>query len=208
MSKANSNRWSAFWKRLEAKGDPAPIYLDLANRYSESHRAYHNLGHIEACFLEFDPVRQLARSGDAIEAAIWFHDVVYDSHAKDNEERSAALAKATLKAAGLQEKFTENVFKLILATKHAFPPEDHDAALLVDVDLSILGQSQTKFDEYERQIREEYNWVDAQAFVAGRFGVLKSFVERPFIYSTAYFRKKYESCARENIIRSIAGLAR
>jgi predicted metal-dependent HD superfamily phosphohydrolase len=206
MANPNSDRWFALWKRLQAKSDPAPIYLDLIGRYSEPHRAYHNLGHVEACFLEFDPVRHLANNEDALEAAIWFHDVVYDTHAKDNEERSTAMAESTLTAAGFPDKFTKNVLGLIFATKHTCSPDNPDAALLVDVDLSILGQPQVKFDEYERQIREEYDWVDSQAFAAGRSSILKLFLERPFIYSTDAFRGKYEVRARENMIRSIAHL--
>ena len=83
------------------------------------------------------------------------------------------------------------------------PPEDADAALLVDVDLSILGQSGDRFDQYEEQIRREYDWVEAKAFSAGRSAILKSFLQRPFIYSTEFFRKKYEKPARENLVRSI-----
>ncbi|MDB6123196.1 MAG: N-methyl-D-aspartate receptor subunit [Pedosphaera sp.] len=206
MPKPNSDRWFALWKRLGAQGAPALVYSDLVTHYAESHRAYHNLSHIDACLCEFDRARHLAKNGEAIEAAIWFHDIIYDTHAKDNEERSAALAQSTLKAVGLTDNFTENVFKLILATKHTSMPSGLDATLLVDVDLSILGQSQAKFDEYERQIREEYNWVDAQAFAIGRSSVLKSFLERSSIYSTDFFRSKYEAKARENIIQSLAQL--
>jgi predicted metal-dependent HD superfamily phosphohydrolase len=35
---------------------------------------------------------------------------------------------------------------LIIATQHNAPPVDPDAAMLVDIDLSILGQLATIFD--------------------------------------------------------------
>src|SRR5207249_3206443 len=101
---------------------------------------------------------------EAIEMAIWYHDAVYDSRAKDNEEQSADLAEKAGKTAGVSSGFLARVRELILATKHVMPPEDADAALLVDVDLSILGQSGDRFDQYEEQIRREYDWVEAKAF--------------------------------------------
>lgn len=77
----------------------------------------------------------------------------------------------------------------------------------MDIDLSILGQDRSKFDEYERQIRSEYSWVAADAFAKGRSAILSSILARPRIYSTGLFYNKYEKIARENLARSIARLA-
>jgi predicted metal-dependent HD superfamily phosphohydrolase len=64
------------------------------------------------------------------------------------------------------------------------------------------------FDQYERQIRLEYEWVTDKAFVSGRSAVLQSFLDRPAIYSTDFFRTKFEVQARHNITRSLACLSR
>jgi predicted metal-dependent HD superfamily phosphohydrolase len=183
-----------------------PAYAKLIERYGEPHRAYHNLRHIRQCLAEFAPARRMAGEQDAVEMAIWYHDAIYDSHAKDNEERSAALAEVAGKAAGMPSGFLSRVSVLILATRHVATPEDADAALLVDIDLSILGQPPSRFDEYEKEIRQEYDWVEAKAFAAGRSTILKSFLERPSIYSTDFFRAKYEAKARENLARSVRRL--
>ena len=58
--------------------------------------------------------------------------------------------------------------ELIVATKHDAVPKDADAGLLVDIDLSILGADPERFDEYERQVRFEYQWVADDAFRAAR----------------------------------------
>ena len=58
-------------------------------------------------------------------------------------------------AAGLGERVAD----LILATKHAAVPTDADARLVVDIDLSILGSAEERFDRYERDVRREYRWV-------------------------------------------------
>ena len=95
---------------------------------------------------------------------------------------------------------------MILDTKHTKPPHDTDGALLVDIDLTILGQSWERFEEYERQIRQEYEWVEAKTFAEGRSAMLKSFLKRPCIYYTNHFGDKYEARARMNLERSITRL--
>ena len=85
-------------------------------------------------------------------------------------------------------------------------PTDPDVQLLVDIDLSILGQPEDKFDEYEWQVRKEYEWVPENQFVAGRSEILRSFLDRLAIYSTRFFRNKYEAQARANIATSLARL--
>ncbi len=200
------NRWAAFWEKLGAQGDAAQVYAPLVAHYGEPHRAYHNLAHIHHCLEEFDGARHLASDENSVEMAIWFHDAIYDSRAKDNEERSAEAAIRVVNEAGLSAAFAQRVDNLILATKHIAPPNDPDAALLVDVDLSILGQPRKRFAGYERQVRREYDWVEEQAFAAGRGAILKSFLERERIFSTEYFRERYETRARENLKWSIGRL--
>jgi len=198
--------WSALWQRLGVKGDTNAVYNDLFVRYSEPHRAYHTLKHIGHCLEELERVRHLASNPDAVELALWYHDVIYDTTAKDSEEQSATLAIEVARNASLPDNFGQLVANLIMATKHTSAPVDPDAQLLVDVDLSILGQSEDKFDEYERQIRKEYDWVAEDAFVAGRSSIMGAFLDRSVIYSTQFFRNKYETQARRNIARSLARL--
>jgi len=165
----------------------------LKARYAEPHRHYHTLEHIEHCLAEFDP-RQ-AREPEAVETAIWFHDAIYDTHRSDNEERSAAWLLELM-----PERKTAAA--MIRVTKD-HRPSTPDEALLVDVDLAILGQPPEAFDRYERQIREEYAWVPGFLFRRKRAAILRGFLERPFIYGTEPFRAKYEGRARENLTRSL-----
>lgn len=199
-------RWTTLWQHLGAQGNAQEVYNDLVARYSEPHRAYHTLEHIGHCFDELEQVRHLAANPDAVELALWYHDAIYDTKAKDNEERSAALVVEMVISASLPDNLGQSVANLIIATKHLAIPIDPDVQLLVDIDLSILGQSEDKFDEYERQVRKEYDWVSEDAFVAGRSAILKSFLDRTNIYATQFFRNKYEAQARRNITRSLARL--
>jgi len=195
-------QWSGLWQRLGASGDPVPVYQDLVRRYSEQGRTYHNLRHVEHCLAELGAIPE----ADDVAFALWFHDAVYDFKAKDNEERSAVLAKRAAQAAALPIWFGAQVETLILATKHQSPPKSAKEMLIVDIDLAILGQDRDRFDEYERQIRLEYSWVPQEAFVKGRAEVLARFLQRTRIYSTEMFSSKYEAIARENLTRSIKAL--
>ncbi len=167
--------------------------------YSEPHRHYHNLRHISDCLSQFDRARHLAADPVAVELAIWFHDAVYDPHAADNEERSAQLAEDWLKKAHASEALAGSVRGLVLATKNHDASLHADAPLLVDVDLSILGQPPDRFWEYERQIREEYAWVAENVFVTKRAEILQSFLARKRIYNTDFFFHPLEAQARINL---------
>jgi len=100
------------------------------------------------------------------------------------------------------------VYKLILATKHDELQRDHDAKLMVDIDLSILGQPRDVFDQYEVNIRKEYAHVPDEQFRLGRKNILQSFLDRESIFATDFFKEKYESKAIENLTRSIQQLSR
>jgi predicted metal-dependent HD superfamily phosphohydrolase len=99
------------------------------------------------------------------------------------------------------------VRELVLATKHNAVPEEEDAKLLVDVDLSILAAPEQRFAEYERQVRQEYGWVPEDAFRQGRARILASLLNRASIYSTAWFASRLEQQARKNLSRSLKELA-
>ena len=182
-------------------------FATLLDRYSESHRAYHTPQHLDECFGAFETAVGSARSPGAVGLALFYHDAIYDTHARDNEEKSAALARGILADAGAPEPLQTYVADLILVTRHAAMPETPDQQLVVDMDLSILGAPQTRFHEYERQIRQEYSWVDEAVFRSVRGKILQEFLARPSIYSTMGFRDRLENSARENLNRSIAALA-
>ena len=196
-------RWLGLWEHLGAQGDPWPPYAELTARYAEPHRAYHTLEHIGHCLDELGAARHLAGDPAMVEMALWYHDAIYETRAADNEERSGALAAAAARGAGLSEVLAARVETLILATRHQATPADADAALLVDIDLSILGADALAFDTYEDQVRREYAWVPEPVFRQRRAEILESFLARPALYSTPYLRSRYEVTARANLRRSI-----
>ena len=75
--------------------------------------------------------------------------------------------------------------------------------LIVDIDLSILGQPRDVFERYEDQIRDEYAWATPASFAVGRCCVLQAFIDRTSIYRLKRFRSRYEKVARENLAWAI-----
>jgi predicted metal-dependent HD superfamily phosphohydrolase len=184
----------------------------LSALYRAGDRRYHGLAHIEALLALTAEYRPALSDPEAVEAAVWFHDAIYDSRGKDNEARSAALARESL-AGRADATRIERIAAMIEATAThqvpAFgdPSATRDAALFLDMDLSILGASPRAFDAYEQAVRREYAWVDEAAWRTGRAAVLKSFLARPYIFHTPEFRDRFEAQARENMERSLERLA-
>jgi predicted metal-dependent HD superfamily phosphohydrolase len=199
--------WTRAWAEL-AVSAPAddPVLTQILAAYSEPHRKYHTLQHLSECLGWLEPVLDQAEHPGEVEIALWFHDAVYALERQDNELRSAEWANAELIDRGVDSEVRERVGALVMATKHAAPPQTTDERLLVDVDLAILGAPRERFDEYEKQIRAEYGWVPGFLFRRKRREVLAGFLARPVLLSSAYFRERLEESARANLQRSIASL--
>ena len=160
------SRWDRCWAALDL---PSPVhaYEDLVQRYAASQRAYHTLEHIRECLTWLERAHDAAERPAEVELALWFHDVIYDPRRNDNEARSADMATRTILEAGGSDALAARIDVLIVATADHGPVEDPDTRLLIDIDLSILGAREARFDEYERQIRQEYAWVPAPRLPSG-----------------------------------------
>jgi predicted metal-dependent HD superfamily phosphohydrolase len=199
------DRWAALWRELGAPPDRSVLEQLLA-RYGEPWRAYHTLLHVHDCLGHLDWALHLSQRPAEMELALWFHDAVYDTRRADNEELSARWAHRHALEQGLPSDVATRVRDLILATKHDALPPDGEAALMIDIDLAILGQPVVAFDPYETQVRQEYGWVEERAFCRGRAAILEGFLQRDSIYQTDHFRGCFEHQARLNLERSLVNL--
>lgn len=200
------SRWQTMWRELGASASDEALFARLIECYSEPHRKYHTMQHLRECMTHLEQVRTVAERAGEVELALLFHDAIYNTRKKDNEERSAKWARDSALAAGLSGDQASRVYQLVMATVHDAVPVGRDAAILVDIDLAILGSDVVRFNEYEVQVREEYSWVLGPLYRAGRRKILQEFANRETIYSTEYFRVNYEAQARSNIARSLARL--
>lgn len=199
-------RWHAAWRQLGAPEADQDLFHRLVACYSEPHRKYHTMQHLNECFAHLESLRSIAERPAEVELALWFHDAIYKTSKKDNEERSAEWARESALAGGLSNDQAGRIFDLVTVTKHNAVPAGRDAEVLVDADLGILGADPARFDEYEGQVREEYPWVPGPLYRRERRRILQEFANRPSIYCTDHFRAKFEAQARDNIARSLARL--
>jgi predicted metal-dependent HD superfamily phosphohydrolase len=197
------SRWKEAWRVLAAAPDPA-LFTALISAYSEPERHYHTLQHLEECFTRSEDLKHLARHPDEIELALWFHDAIHDTRRHDNEKRSAQWAAEVISP--VSREAAKRVHGLVMATRHEAVPEGIDAQILVDVDLSILGAPEQRFDEYELQVRQEYAWVPQPLYRRERRKILAAFRSRASVFSTAKFVELYEAQARKNLERALARL--
>lgn len=200
------SRWDALLRPLGTPATRHHEFEQLVRHYREPHRRYHNLAHIAECLHHFDTVRHMTPDPDVVEAAIWFHDVIYDPRGSDNESASATYADGSLARLGADERYRAEVTRLILLTRHDRLPGDLPGQLIVDVDLASLGASPAVFDENGRNIRREFAHVDDAAYRASRATILKKFAARPRIYLTQVFFDRYETAARANLSRALMAL--
>ena len=199
-------RWQLLWNRL---GVPSPddVRDAVIAEYQAPHRHDHTLDHVLDCLEILDRHRGLAERPLEIELAIWFRDAVYDTRRDDNESASADWAIEALRSAGLATAPIDRVKRMILATCDHESDTDADGRLMLDIDLSILGRAPDRFQEYEAQVRSEFDWVREDAFRAGRLEVLSTFLERTRLFSTDALFEVYEAQARSNLERSVAQLS-
>jgi predicted metal-dependent HD superfamily phosphohydrolase len=177
---------------------------ELVAAYTVPGRAYHDLKHIEDCLGALAAVDGLsAAEREILTEAIWWHDVVYDPTRSDNEELSARLAEQHVRPDLRQE-----VGRLIRLTKtHHVEPDDRLGAILISIDLSILGAEPARYDAYAAAIRREFAYVGDRDYRAGRARVLSQFAARPVIFPDAVFAARYDRRARENLARELASLS-
>lgn len=188
--------------------EPAGVLFDeLVAAYSEPHRHYHNLRHIDEMLKVVGRLREYATDLPSIELAVWLHDFRYDPQASDNEARSAADGEERLHALGVPDDVTARTVALIQTTTHfAAADVDRDAAVLLDADLAIFGAAPARYDQYAAEIRREYAWVAEADYRRGRATVLESFLRRNRIYRTERLYEMGEEAARANLNRELVTL--
>lgn len=197
------------WLDLASDSDVARRWFDeLAAHYGEAHRHYHTLGHVGALLDLANEMETHVEDDTAIRHAIWFHDVIYDPKQSDNEEASAEMAREALATLGAPERLVYRVAEMILATKnHTLDdPADHDLALFLDLDLSILGSGEESYDRYAEAIRHEYSFVPDALYREERKRILEDFLKRKHLFFSEPMRARFEGSARRNVAGEIGRL--
>ena len=186
--------------------DNMDTFYALVHEYQGDHRHYHTLNHVRHCCAELEIYRYWACHPDDIELAIWFHDAIYEPLSRHNERRSADWAVKFLEANGAPAARVNRVRELIMATSHSIEPASPDAALLVDIDLSILAAPESTFNEFEEQVRREYAVVPGFLYRRKRIAILEGFLSRERIYRSLCIPAQQEAMAQANLSSGVSKL--
>ena len=175
------------------------LWSELEKQYSSPRRHYHNLVHLENMITELDAVKKQIANYDVILFSVFYHDVIYNATAGDNEEKSAELARDRLAMLNADADFSTAVERQIIATKKHEKNNNADTNFLLDADLSVLGKDWETYREYAARIRKEYAIYPDILYKPGRKKVLQHFLTLETIYKTDEFKQKYEQQARKNL---------
>ena len=202
----DSKRFAVLWRRAGCSGSSALVFAALTEAYAQPHRHYHAARHIKQVLSEFDAVEVPCEDPVAVELALWFHDAVYDTRKKDNEEASAQWLESAMREAGARPAVWTRAVAHVRATAHGGAEStDLDTHFVLDCDLAILAAPARIFDQYDRQISEEYFWVPADDYRRERAKVLRGFLAQARIFRTPAF-DDYETPANRNLVRALRRL--
>jgi predicted metal-dependent HD superfamily phosphohydrolase len=200
------------WRKDAARfsSSEAPeIFNNLISRHSEPQRHYHGLSHLSALLALLAKHAPHLAGGSAPRLALWWHDAIYNSTAKDNEDQSAILARDHLGRLGASAALIEDVVQIILITKnHWAGGSTGDGDYFLDADIAILGAPPAVYSAYTAGVRQEYSWAPDDAFRAGRSAFLSKALTWPRLFRTEVFETTYATQARTNMQFELAGLSR
>jgi len=149
---------------------------ELPIRWSENHRYYHNTGHLIQIIHDIETnmwFRELnAHEKRALLLAAFFHDVIYDPKAKDNEDQSINYFKNSFKIN--DPKMIKTVCDLIEVTKHRKRPFGKLQRIMWDADNSGFKKGYDVLLNNEKLIRKEYPFVSNKKYKEGRLEFLES----------------------------------
>jgi predicted metal-dependent HD superfamily phosphohydrolase len=169
--------------------------------YAQPGRHYHNERHVEECLRDLASVHDLSeRERRILRWAILWHDTVYEPGPNRNEARSAELAERELTGCNVDMRDVAEVGRLIrLTERHRVEAGDRLGALLVSIDLAILGSDPERYGKYVEDVRQEYGHVPDTLWQAGRAAVLKRLLAVDPLYPDPHFHAALGEQASANM---------
>jgi predicted metal-dependent HD superfamily phosphohydrolase len=207
-------------RALEALA-PVPLPAELLDEVAAAHRvgrrAYHDLAHVAAVARALSALTADDATADGVPLesflAALFHDAVHEPGRRDDEARSAALARDAigrwLPGAGVDVDRVAALVELTARHGHVERGDvDAAAAALLDADMAILGAEPDVFDRYEAAVAWEYAAaVPPDAWRAGRRQFLGGLLAAPRIFLGDGAHARLDARARENLRRALGALA-
>jgi predicted metal-dependent HD superfamily phosphohydrolase len=196
--------WEAFAALTGDSPTARTEWAAVVEAWSEPHRRYHDLAHLAAVLGVVDALAGHAADAGAVRLAAWYHDVVYDPRRADNEQVSAARARAGLRGLVPAARLAEVERLVLLTAGHDPQPGDADGAVLCDADLAVLAAPPEAYAVYASAVREEHRHLDDATFTAGRTAVLEQLLGLPALFRVPEVAADWEERARANLSAELA----
>ncbi len=196
------------WKRAFPNArleDIAQCSAMVIKHYGQSNRHYHNFDHVTALIRQIIRASLIRSDENILINVALFHDVIYIPGRKDNEHKSAELAKKWLAILQVDTHTAQRTCAIIKATA-SHKSDDFLTQLFLDMDLSILGANELNYQEYTSQIRKEHYQVPHCLYKIGRKRFLAQMLSRTTIFSTPKYYKSFEKMARKNMKNELNSL--
>ncbi|MCB0967787.1 MAG: HD domain-containing protein [Ilumatobacter sp.] len=200
------------WQRHVGIGAEAAHWFDtVMGAYRAEGRHYHTVRHVRWVVQH---IRALAPPAGVVDgdldtavAAAFFHDVVYDPTANDNEATSASMARRALTDLGWPPGPTDHVAAMIEATAdHGTAGDDLATCVMLAADLGVLAAEPSPYGDYVRNVRKEYRHLDDAAWTAGRSSFVRSMLDRSAIFPVPLRLNAWERRARANLTAELAAM--
>lgn len=193
--------WQQLTAGCEARGLSDLLFSQLCEAYSEAHRHYHTLAHLQHLFGLLQAAHIFAPE---VYWAAFYHDYIYRPSRGDNEAKSARVAEDCLAQLGFDAVFIARVSALIAATKtHQIDTGDLTAMAFLDADMAILGEAPVRYQSYAQAVTQEFKSIPTFLYKAGRKKFLRKLLAQEKIFHSAWFFQRFEVQARENILREL-----
>ncbi len=200
--------WHALLTRHGASLGARAAGAALLARWSEPHRRYHDVAHLQGVLDAVDDLAGFAENPDAVRLAAWYHDAVY-AGGPDDEENSALLAESELAGLGVDAVLVAEVARLVrLTVEHDPEPVDRNGQVLSDADLAVLALAPAEYRSNTAKVRAECGHVSDADFRAGRARIIESLLAAPALYRTPEGHRLWEDAARQNLtaeLRTLSG---
>lgn len=178
---------------------PDDVARALLERWSEPHRHYHSVTHLESGLVALEQL-----GGRRLEQiAFWFHDAVHSNQTPADETASAAVAEGLLADHLSSDEIAEVVRLIMLTAGHRTEADDGPGQRVCDADLSGLGAEWEQYSVNVAGIRAELPHLTDHQWREGRSAFLSHFVERDHLFATELGRDLWEQRARENLRREL-----
>jgi predicted metal-dependent HD superfamily phosphohydrolase len=198
-----SIRWNAIFGTSE---DSKVVFEVLIQSYSQPHRKYHNLNHIEFMLQNLEKLFPDQKNSRSIHLAIWFHDVVFNPYSRSNEESSQKIFLKYAPRLSVTPKETEDTLKMIESSiRHSALQNTREESCFLDLDLLALGQDREAYFRYSAQIREELRLIPDFIYRNLRTKALQSLFSEGTLFRSDELRH-LNKVATENINFEISEL--